>query len=66
MKNKIKLITGNGNKNDFREAIRMMKEQMHDQLEFYKLTAKLHRAKYLALIDEGFTPAEALELSKIL
>jgi len=41
-------------------------EEWPAELERFAILAKLLRAKYLALIKEGFTPAEALELCKAL
>ena len=35
-------------------------------MEYAILNARLHRAKFQACLDEGFTEAQALELSKII
>jgi len=64
VKGNITPISGGGKPDKFKEAVRAMKEQLSDQIEFQQLVAKLQRAKYVALIEEGFTPAEALELCK--
>ena len=41
-----------------------VKSEFNTFLEFQGINAKLIRAKYLALIEEGFTESQALELSK--
>ena len=43
-----------------------MRRNMDDMIEGGRMMAKLLRAKYLALVDEGFTEKQALELSKTL
>jgi len=58
------VIKGGGKPDKTKELIRLLKESMSDQIELYSLTAKLQRAKYLALVAEGFLPNEALELAK--
>lgn len=44
--------------------VEQMRGDMGGMIEGSKMLAKLLRAKYLALIDEGFTKEQALELSK--
>ena len=44
--------------------VREMQENLPAHLEFAKLTSKLQRARYLALIAEGFNDRQALELCK--
>jgi len=63
---KMKVINGAGNKDEMKETLRAMRETMPTYLEYLTLTAKMTRAKYDAMIVEGFTPKEALELSKTL
>lgn len=53
-------INGGGNKNPMHEII----DQMPQMIANMTLVAQLTRAKYDALIVEGFTPEQALELSK--
>ncbi len=43
-----------------------MRRNLDDMIEGGQMMAKLLRAKYLALLDEGFTEKQALELSKSL
>jgi len=66
VKGNVTAITGSGKPDKFKEGLRYLKETLSDQLEYYQITAKLHRSKYEALIAEGFTPTEALELCKTL
>lgn len=44
------------------QAVKDMRERMPALLELNLLQAKLIRAKYLALVSEGFTPDQALKL----
>ncbi len=48
----------------FQAAVRQIEKDMPEQLRFIKLQAKFHKAKYDALIKEGFEPEQALELCK--
>lgn len=47
-----------------RAEIERMRRVLPYMLEFYTLDAKCRRARYDALIAEGFDPAQALELTK--
>jgi hypothetical protein len=49
---------------DFQDAVIRMRLMMEPQIEYLKLKAKLQKAKYDALIENGFTPEQALELCK--
>lgn len=46
------------------QLVRDLREQMPMQVELNQLMAKVTRAKYLALVAEGFTADEALLLCK--
>jgi hypothetical protein len=44
--------------------VREMRENLTAHIEFAQLDARIKRAKYLALIKEGFDERQALELCK--
>ena len=44
------------------QAVAAMRDNLPAMIEFQKLNAKLIRARYLALVDAGFTESQALEL----
>lgn len=46
------------------EAIETMKKEMSNTIELMKIMATLQRVKYEALRGEGFSPEQAIELSK--
>jgi hypothetical protein len=48
------------------QALKAIKEDWPAIVERYALFAAMHRAKYLALVKEGFAPEQALELAKTL
>ena len=48
----------------FKDNLKMLRETMEENIELNKMTAKLMRTKYDALIREGFRPEEALFLCK--
>lgn len=48
----------------FAVLVRELRENMAAHIEFAQLDAQLKRAKYLALVKEGFTQDEALSLCK--
>ena len=60
----IKLLKGGGSPDEFKQAIRKMIEATPDLIEYYKIDAQLRREKFKALVEEGFTEDQALELSK--
>ncbi len=43
-------------------AVELYKRQLPSLREYQKLSAQLHRVKYLALVKEGFTKEQALIL----
>ena len=47
-----------------REALRNAQQMLHLVIELVQFDAKVTRAKYLALIHEGFEPKQALFLCK--
>lgn len=67
--NRPRVVTGDFSKDDKGRAdrdraLRDMRESMAWHLEYIAIQAQLTRAKYLALVKEGFTAAEAIELCK--
>lgn len=48
------------------QAIQTMKDQLPMILESIEIHAQLTRAKFDGLVKQGFTPEQALELSKTL
>lgn len=46
------------------QMVRKMREQMPAEIELAQLMARITRAKYLSLVDQGFTEAQALMLCK--
>ena len=46
------------------QAIKGLTDNWAAQVEFARLRAKLMRVRYQALVAEGFTEAQALELCK--
>jgi hypothetical protein len=66
---KLKVLTGDFSKDEKERAarvhaIRAIKAGWADHLEFLAIEAQMIRAKYLSLIKEGFTEAQALQLCK--
>ena len=49
---------------ELRDAVIRMRLTMDVQLEYLVLKAKLQKAEYDALVDNGFTSEQALELCK--
>lgn len=62
MKDNLTLLTGTIDKQ--RAALEEAKRNLETNIEFMKLLAQLTRAKYSALVSQGFTEAQALELCK--
>lgn len=46
------------------QAVKNMRENLISILEYNKLNAKVIRAKYLALLENGFTEEQAIQLCK--
>lgn len=63
-KPKVTVIPGGSNPNEVKEALRNIRSNLQLHLEYIQITAKMHKTKYDALIKEGFTDAQALELCK--
>lgn len=65
-KNRLTMVPGESQRDEWREVIRSLRAAESERVEFYELTAKMTRTKYDALVAEGFTEAQALELCKVL
>ena len=57
-------IDGNNKKSELRDNLRIVQQDLTAIIEGVVLNAKITKAKYDALIIEGFTKEQALELSK--
>lgn len=51
-------------RNEFQGAVDSLSRNLPVMLEHVELQAKIRRASYLALLKEGFTEAQALELCR--
>ncbi|WP_445677712.1 hypothetical protein [Pseudomonas putida] len=51
-------------KNAMRAHVDLLRRNMPEQIEAMQLMAKIRRAQYLALVAEGFTEAQAIEICK--
>jgi hypothetical protein len=49
---------------DMAQGVKNLTENIVALMEFERLNARLTRAKFLALIEQGFNEAQALELCK--
>jgi hypothetical protein len=66
---KLRVVAGYFSKDDKAraeraKAFRNIREGWAEHLEFTEILAQMTRAKYLALVKEGFTEAQAIELCK--
>lgn len=57
-------LPGGGNADLFAEAVRNLKKNMATHMEYIAIDAKIKRATYVALIEEGFTAEQALTIVK--
>lgn len=62
MKDNLTLLTGPIDKQ--RAALEELKRNLTIHIEFLAIHAEMVRAKYQALVAQGFTEAQALELCK--
>lgn len=63
-KTNLTLLPGGGKPDAAREALRELKAGLDAHLELQVVVARIQRSKYNALIDVGFTEAQALELCR--
>lgn len=61
---KITVLHGGATKNELKAAIRTMRDNLPDMIEHMNLMAQLHKAKFDALKEQGFSDEQALELCK--
>jgi len=57
-------MTEENRKVAFAVLVREMRENLPAHIEFEQLNARVTREKYLALVKNGFTETQALELCK--
>lgn len=62
--NNLTSIKGGGKPDVTADALRSMRENMDKLIEFHEIDAKVKRAKFNALLREGFSESQALELCK--
>lgn len=60
----ITVLDGGGQKDKALQVARDLKALLPAMIENAVLVARLRRASYLALVNEGFTEAQALELCR--
>ena len=59
------LMEGNGKKpSEAVESMRVIMEELDVMIQYKEVEAKLLMAKYTALVKEGFTESQAIELCK--
>ncbi len=58
----MKLVTLNLPSSELKQALSEFRRTLPELIEFHKLEAEIWRHKYKALIEQGFTVAEALQL----
>ncbi len=63
MNNNIKPVDF-GKKDDIKGALESLKRNTKTMIEYAYLMANIRRQSYLALVDQGFTETQALELCK--
>lgn len=61
---KLTQFPGGNNPDELKMALREMQKSMDSMDEYMTLIAKITKAKYDALIEEGFTHEDAIELCK--
>ena len=63
-KDDLTTMTGGGKPDELKNAIRTLRGNMPEFIEHAQLVAQIQRAKFLALLKEGFTPEQALLLCR--
>jgi hypothetical protein len=57
-------LPGGESPDEFKEAIRQMRKSMETMPEYMELTSRMRKLKYEALVKEGFSHEDAIELCK--
>lgn len=52
-------------KDEMKASIEAIKRTMPTMLEMQKCIAQIQRARYMALLEEGFSESESIELTKM-
>jgi hypothetical protein len=65
-KDNLKLLQGKSSPSITKDAIRELRSNLPNMIEFYILYAEIIHAKFEALKSQGFTEEQALELCKTL
>lgn len=60
----ISLLNGGNKSNEMKEAVRKLRDDLPDLIEYLKLGAQLRMEKFKALKKQGFTNRQAIELCK--
>ena len=66
MNDKLKLVSinGKGERNKYKEALRVLKKELGDFIEMQEMASEARYAKFNALKKAGFSEQQALELCK--
>lgn len=60
----LKVLKGGGTADELKQAVRTIRDIMPDYIEYLKIDAQLRREKFKALIEQGWTEDQAVELCK--
>lgn len=60
----LQMLPGAGQADKLADLVKHFRRTMALQIEIEQIQAKLTRAKFTALMEEGFTEAQALELCR--